>query len=310
MTEPHARSGGTSALGVLAAGLGFLLLPISDGIAKAMGLSGISPLQIGWGRWLAQIVLMLPIVLALYGVRGLRPKAPGLQIGIGLSVAAATVLVFFAVRELPMPTVTATLFVAPLIVTALSGLLLGEQVGPRRWLAVLAGFAGMLLIVKPGTAGFDLAILYPLGAAAALVGYLLFARKGAGRNPPAVTMLWMGLVGFAAMSALVWPVYTPFGAADWAMIGIMGLVLTAGHALIIWAADRAEASAMAPTPYLEMVTATAVGYFVFDEFPVLTTWAGCGLVIAAGLFVAWRESRARGTAPAGAPARDKQRDKP
>jgi drug/metabolite transporter (DMT)-like permease len=290
--SPSSETAGRSAaIGVLAAGVGFLMLPISDGIAKAMGLAGVSPLQIGWGRWLAQIVLMLPIVLAFHGGRALRPAAPGIVAGLGLCVAAATVLIFFGVRALPMPTVTACLFLAPLIVTGLSGILLGERVGPRRWAAVLAGFAGMLLIVKPGTAGFELAILYPLGAAAALVGYLLFARIGAGRNPPAVTMLWMGIVGFAAMSALVWPVYQPFTLREWGLIAIMGLVLTAGHGLIIWAADRAEASAMAPTPYLEMVTATAVGYFVFGEFPVLTTWVGCGLVIAAGLFVAWRESR-------------------
>lgn len=278
-------------LGFLAAGLGFLLLPVSDAIAKAMGIGGVHPLQIGWGRWLAQVVYMLPLALVFYGRRALVPKAPLTQIGLGLSVAGATVLVFFGLRELPMPTVTATLFVAPLIVTAVSGLVLGERVGPWRWGAVAVGFVGMLLIVKPGTARFEIGSLYAVGGAICLVLYLLIARKNAGRNPPMVTMLWMGIVGAIGMTPLAWPVYQAFTAEQWLHIAIMGAVLTLGHGLIVWAADRLEASAMAPMPYFEMVTATILGYLIFGEFPALSVWLGCGLVIGGGLFVAWREAR-------------------
>ena len=278
-------------LGFLAAGLGFLLLPVSDAIAKAMGIGGVHPLQIGWGRWLAQVVYMLPLALVFYGRRALVPKAPLTQIGLGLSVAGATVLVFFGLRELPMPTVTATLFVAPLIVTAVSGLVLGERVGPWRWGAVAVGCVGMLLIVKPGTARFEIGSLYAVGGAICLVLYLLIARKNAGRNPPMVTMLWMGIVGAIGMTPLAWPVYQAFTAEQWLHIAIMGAVLTLGHGLIVWAADRLEASAMAPMPYFEMVTATILGYLIFGEFPALSVWLGCGLVIGGGLFVAWREAR-------------------
>ncbi|WP_421882028.1 DMT family transporter [Pacificispira sp.] len=278
-------------LGFLAAGLGFLLLPVSDAIAKAMGIGGVHPLQIGWGRWLAQVVYMLPLALCFYGRKALFPKAPLTQIGLGLSVAGATVLVFFGLRELPMPTVTATLFVAPLIVTAVSGLVLGERVGPWRWGAVAVGFVGMLLIVKPGTARFEIGSLYAVGAAICLVLYLLIARKNAGRNPPMVTMLWMGIVGAIGMTPLALPVFQAFTAEQWLHIAIMGAVLTLGHGLIVWAADRLEASAMAPMPYFEMVTATVLGYVVFNEFPALSVWLGCGLVIGGGLFVAWRETR-------------------
>lgn len=278
-------------LGFLAAGLGFLLLPVSDAIAKAMGIGGVHPLQIGWGRWLAQVVYMLPLALAFHGRRALVPKAPLTQIGLGLSVAGATVLVFFGLRELPMPTVTATLFVAPLIVTAVSGLVLGERVGPWRWGAVAVGFVGMLLIVKPGTARFEIGSLYAVGGAICLVLYLLIARKNAGRNPPMVTMLWMGIVGAIGMTPLALPVFVAFTAEQWLHIAIMGAILTLGHSLIVWAADRLEASAMAPMPYFEMVTATILGYLIFGEFPALSVWLGCGLVIGGGLFVAWREAR-------------------
>jgi len=280
-----------STLGLLAAGFGFLLLPISDAIAKAMGIGGINPLQIGWGRWLAQVAIMAPLVFWFHGVRGFKPNAPILQIALGLTVAGATVMVFFGLRELPMPTVTSTLFIAPLIVVALSGVLFGERVGPWRWAAVLVGFAGMLLIVRPGSDVFLGGSIYPLGAAACLVGYIVFARMNAGKNPPMVTMFWMGVVGTIFMGILMIPVYDPFTAADWGRIAIMGAVLTLGHSLIIWAADRVEASSMAPMPYMEMVTASVLGYVIFEELPHASVWIGCGLVIAAGLFVAWRENK-------------------
>lgn len=279
------------ALGLLAAGVGFLLLPISDAIAKAMGIGGINPLQIGWGRWLAQVAIMAPLVIWFHGLRGFRPRAPMLQIGLGLTVAGATVMIFFGLRELPMPTVTSTLFVAPLIVVALSGILFGEKIGPWRWSAVIVGFGGVLLIVRPGSDVFLGGSVYPLGAAACLVGYIIFARMNAGKNPPMVTMFWMGVVGTLFMGVLMVPVYEPFTLADWGRIAIMGAVLTLGHGLIIWAADRVEASAMAPMPYMEMVTATVLGYLVFDELPGIAVWFGCVLVIGAGLFVAWRENR-------------------
>lgn len=294
-----------AALGLVAAGVGFLLLPVSDAIAKAMGIGGINPLQIGWGRWLAQVAIMAPLVLWFHGLKGLRPAAPMIQIGLGLSVAGATVLVFFGLRELPMPTVTSTLFVAPLIVTALSGVLFGEKVGPWRWAAVAVGFGGMLLIVRPGADVFLAGSIYPLGAAACLVGYILIARMNAGRNPPMVTMFWMGVVGAVFMGLLTIPVYEPFSPADWGRIAVMGAVLTVGHGLIIWAADRVEASAMAPMPYMEMVTATILGFLVFDELPGLTVWIGCALVIGAGLTVAWRE---RGRGPVDGDPQHHERD--
>jgi drug/metabolite transporter (DMT)-like permease len=293
LSDPAAQSAPSAglSLGFIAAGFGFLVLPLADAIGKQLGLEGVHALQLSWGRWLANAVLLTPVVLLLYGRRSLRPQSPGLQILRALCLVGATGFFFSAVVLMPLASVTATLFIAPLLVTALSGLLLKESVGPRRWAAVALGFAGMLLIVKPGIGEVNPGSLFALGAACCFATYMLLTRKMAGRNPPLVTAMWMGLIGLVVMSVVVVPVYEPFTLRQWGLVGIMGAILTAGHCLIIWAAERLEASAMAPMPYLEMITSTAVGLILFDEFPEATTWIGCALIVAGGLFVAWRESR-------------------
>lgn len=290
--EPSAPSTRLS-LGFLAAGIGFLVLPIADALGKYIGVEGVHPLQLAWGRWLANASILLPIVLILHGGRGLLPSTPVLQTLRALCLIAATGFFFSAIVIMPLATATATLFVAPLIVTAFSGLLLGERVGPRRWGAVVVGFLGMLLIVKPGAETIQLGSLFALGAASCFAFYLLLTRKIAGRTPALVTALWMGIVGLIVMSIAVLPFFEPFTPRQWVLIWIMGAVLTFGHCLIIWAAERLEASAMAVMPYLEMVTSTILGFLVFQEFPEASTWIGCSLIILGGLFVAWRESRAK-----------------
>jgi len=278
-------------LAFLIAGMGFLMLPLADALGKMMGAEGLSPLQIGWGRWVAHAAIMTPLVLILYGRAALRPKQFWGQVIRALLLVTATMFFFTGLLTIPLPTMTATLFVAPLLVTALSGLVLKERVGIWRWSGVVVGFLGMLLIVRPGADSFQTGSLYALATAACFAGSLLETRKIAGQNPPMVTMMWMGFIGVLVMSVVVIPVYQPFTPRQWGMIGIMGAILTLGHGLIVWAADRLEASAMAPMPYLEMVTSTIVGYYVFQDFPTLTTWIGCGMVTASGIFIAWRENR-------------------
>lgn len=270
-------------------------MPIADAMGKYIGVEGVHPLQLAWGRWLANASVLLPIVVFLHGRRAFLPHAPGMQTLRALCLVAATGFFFSAIVIMPLATATATLFVAPLIVTAFSGLLLGEQVGLRRWGAVVVGFLGMLLIVKPGVGVIQAGSLFALGAATCFAFYLLLTRKIAGQTPALVTALWMGFIGLIVMSVAVIPFFEPFTPRQWMLIWIMGAILTLGHCLIIWAAERLEASAMAVMPYLEMVTSTILGFLVFNEFPETLTWVGCSLIVMGGLFVAWRESKRAGT---------------
>jgi drug/metabolite transporter (DMT)-like permease len=204
-------------------------------------------------------------------------------------LVGATVCYFFALRFIPLADAAAIIFVAPLMVTALSGLMLGEQVGVRRWAAVLAGFAGMLLIVRPGLGTTHWGAGFALAAAVGFSFYFLLTRKVSGRTPPLVTLWFMGVVGTLVMSPLAVPVWQAPDLDGWFLMAGIGGVMALGHLFIITAMDFVEASAIAPLIYLEMVTATALGYFWFGDFPDALTWAGCAVVICAGLFVAYRE---------------------
>lgn len=280
-----------TAVVLLVAAMGFLMLPVGDSFGKILGEGGMAPVQVAWGRWAAQTIVLTPIVLMLYRREALRPKRLPLLIVRAVLIGAATICYFTAIREIPLADAAGVLFVAPLLVTALSALVLKEKVGIRRWTAVLIGFSGMLLIVKPGTGAMQWGALWALGAASLFALFLVLTRHMAGLNRPLVTLWWAGVVGTVLMGGLVVPVWVMPGPMEMAMLLAMGLIMALGHLLILWAADRAEASAMAPMPYLEMVMATALGYLVFGDFPDALTWAGCGIVVAAGLFVALREGR-------------------
>ncbi len=286
-----------AALVLLVAACGFLMLPLGDTLGKILGEGGMAPVQVAWGRWAAQTIVLTPIVLLLHRRAALRPKGPRLLLLRAVLIGLATIFYFTAIRDIPLADAAGVLFVAPLLVTALSALFLREHVGIRRWAAVLIGFAGMLLIVKPGTSAMQWGALWALGAAALFASFLVLTRHMAGMNKPLVTLWWAGVVGTVLMAALVVPVWRmPTGVEALMLLG-MGMVMALGHLLILWAADRAEASAMAPMPYMEMVMATAMGYVVFGDFPDAYTWAGCAIVIGAGLFVVLRERKVGAVPP-------------
>lgn len=287
------RSG--AGLAVLVAGIGFLILPVGDAMGKYLVVQGVSPMQISWGRWVAHVLALTPIVALVAGRTMWRwPVQPGLQMLRAVCLFATTILFFTGLVRVPLADATAVLFVAPLIVTALSFLLLRESVGLWRLGAVVVGFLGMLLIVKPGLKVIDGAMLAVLGAAAGFAVYLVLTRKIAGHNSSLVAIWWMGVFGTLVMSLAVIPFWQPLTLQQWGILGAIGVVMAFGHLLVIWAAERAEASAIAPTPYLEIVTSTMLGYWIFDTLPDALSWVGIVIVIAAGLIVAWRE-RARET---------------
>ena len=278
-------------IGFLLAGAGVLMLPFGDAIAKYLAGTGLHPVQIAWGRWAAHFILLTPIVLIMHGRNNLWPRSAGIQVLRSVLMCAATVAYFSALKLIALADAAAVLFVAPLIMTALSGVVLGERVGPWRWLAVVIGFIGVLFIVRPGSGIATWGSLLALAAALCFSVYFLLTRKVAHHNPPLITLWFMGLVGTFIMLPLVPPVWQDPGIEGWLWITMIGAVMALGHLLIIKALQFVEASAIAPMPYLELITATALGFVWFGEFPGISTWIGCAIVIGAGLFIAYREKR-------------------
>ncbi len=268
-----------------------LVLPIMDGIAKA--LSARYPLaQVVWARYMFHLLAMLPLVLMRFGYRSLWPKRVGVQLFRGMLLLLTTLLFFGAISRMPLATALALLFVSPLIVTLLGSVVVGERVGAWRWVAVLTGFGGVLVILRPGGAVFDVAALLALGAGTMHGLYLLTTRRLAGSAPPLVTLGYTAVVGVVVMSVVVAFVWVPPTLLDLALMAAVGVLAAIGHFLVIKAFDYAPATFLAPLGYAEIIGATLVGFIGFGDFPELWTWVGIGVIVASGLLISLKEGGA------------------
>ncbi|MEL6451213.1 MAG: DMT family transporter [Pseudomonadota bacterium] len=177
----------------------------------------------------------------------------------------------------------------PLLVAALSGPILGERVGWRRWLAIGVGFAGVLVILKPGLGVFNPAAIIPLIAAVMFATYGLLTRYVARDDRTETSFFWTGTVGAVALTCVgVW-FWEPMSQADWLWMGALCLTGASGHWLLIRCYEVAEASAVQPFAYFQMVFAAAVGITVFGEGLEVNVLIGALIVVGAGLFTLWRE---------------------
>ena len=265
-----------------------LLVPTLDGLAKHLS-ADYGTLQLVWARYFFHAAALLPFVLWRYGRRALAPQRPVLQILRGGLLLASTVLFFAAIARMPLADAVALVFVYPMAVTLLSALVLGEAVGPRRWSAVVVGFIGALIVIRPGLGVIGQGGLLALGAGGAYALYVLTTRQLAGSAPPLVTLTFTALLGCLVTTLAVPFAWRTPDALDLALMVAMGLIAAAVHFLIIRALEHASASLLAPYGYSEIVMATAIGFFVFGDFPDAWTWLGIAVIVASGLYISLRE---------------------
>jgi len=263
------------------------LQPVNQAVAKHLA-AELPVIEIVWGRLLFHCLIAVPFVIASHGVGGLRPANPGIQIFRGGLLSVATIFLFGALAQIPMADAIALAFVAPLVVTALSPLLLGEYVGPRRWVAVAVGFAGALIVIRPGAGAMEWAALLALGSGVIYGFYLIVTRRIAGTAPPAVTLVYTALVGVVVTSAMLPFLWVSPTSAAWAWMALAGAASALAHFCLIRAYHYAEASLIAPLTYGEIVMATLLGYIVFGDFPDTVTWLGVGVIAMTGLYVSMR----------------------
>lgn len=177
----------------------------------------------------------------------------------------------------------------PLMVAALSGPVLGEKVGWRRWTAIILGFIGILVMLRPGLSVFSVWSMLPLAAALAFALYALLTRYAARRDSAQVSFFWTGVVGAVGMTFFGLPVWTSMAAADWGWMVLLCCTACTGHYCLIRAYDLAEASAIQPFAYLQLVFIALLGIFLFHETLRISVVFGALIVIAAGLFTLWRQ---------------------
>lgn len=265
------------------------VLPFLDAIAKYLGQQGVPVMQIVWARLFFGAFLTMPFALRLAGPRGLVPNMPVTHAVRASFMIAATAFFFAALHYQSIADTLAIFFVQPLIVTLLSPFVLGEKVGIRRWAAVVVGFIGTLIIIRPGFQELTPGVPLALASGTSLAIYLLLTRRISGSAPAMVTTFYTSLCGAIIMSVIVlfvWQTPTP---EQWGFFILLSAIANGGHYLIIRAYDHAEASLLAPLAYSEMIMATFAGWYFFGDFPDVWTFVGVAILIASAIYISWRE---------------------
>ena len=280
--------------------MAMMLLPAMDIVAKLLSVNMASG-QAAWSRFAFQALYLLPLVAT--GAHGLRmPSQWHLHALRGLFIATATLLFFTAITHMPVADAIAIFFVEPLLLTLMSPFFLGEKIGWRRVSASLFGFIGALIIIQPGQSAFDWRAVLPLGAALCFAFYLVLTRKLAQRTDPVTVQFCTGVAGCIALSLALGlgtfldieflTISTPTP-SQWGLMALLGAIGCVGHLLVVQAFRYHDASLLAPLQYLEIVSAVLLGWLVFSDFPSETTWLGIAIIIGAGIYVYWREQRAK-----------------
>ncbi|MEM9425228.1 MAG: DMT family transporter [Pseudomonadota bacterium] len=273
--------------GLLLMALGMFLFSAVDTTAKFLT-DSLHPFQIVWIRQLG----LLAAALFLVGVHGrqiLRTSHPWLQVFRGAVAACSATLFIFGVGYVALADAVAVSFVAPFMVTVLGALILSEPVGLRRWVAVTLGFAGALIVIRPG-----LGIVHPAAGLIVLAAFFFALRQIISRalsdsDRTATTIVYTAGVSIAVLTVpmlFVWK--TPIG-SEWLLLLLVAVLAAVAEICVIKALELAMAVVVAPVQYTLIVWGTFYGFVVFGQFPDIWTWVGTAIIVATGLYTLRRE---------------------
>lgn len=265
-----------------------VFLGTSDVTAKYLSAT-LPSIEITWIRFLTFAAIMLPAMLPGLPLYALRTGRPGLQVMRGVALLGSSLLFISGLRFLPIAEASATGFVSPLFVTALSIIFLGERVGVRRWLATAVGLIGVLIILRPGTSAFHLAAFFPIASALAWASTLIMTRMMSGREHAITTMTYSSITGVCILTALVPFVWVTPSWHDIALGIFIGVASTAGQWIVVLAFRYADASVLAPFSYTQLLWVSILGFVVFGEVPDVFTVTGAAFIVSSGLYIAHRE---------------------
>ena len=294
----HAHIPSTAVLLIVLASACFTVIDVS---VKHLSERYPVPLLV-WARWSVQALLMLALLAPKLRWKLVRTERLVLQLTRGIVLIASSVCFFFGLKYLPLAEATALNYTSPILVTLMAGWFLGERLTRPRWVFVVAGLVGILLIVRPGSNVLTPAALFALGAALLYATFQILTRELAGEDLM-VLLMYPALVGAVVLSVPIpflndsaW--YPIRDVVLFIAMGIMGFL---GHLLFIRAFQLASASALAPFTYMQLVWSTLAGWLVFGSLP--DGWAFCGIVVIAssGVVLTWYE-RWRASLPQSAPA--------
>ena len=263
-----------------------------DGIAKMLSGLGLPILFVIWGRYVVpSVVTFIVCAATTRSLNFVWARRPGLQFIRAASIFGATSTLYISLTKMPLGEAASIQFLAPVLVTAISGVFLGEHVGARRWTAVVVAFFGVVIISRPGSGVFGVWALLPLMTAVLMAIYMILTRTIRDKDDPETTTFYTTAVGAVALTLTLPWTYTPMPPAQWGLMFLMGSLGAFGHFLWVMAFRRAEASALAPFTYSQVVAAIILGYLMFGDAPSVWTLVGATMIIGSGVYVWYRESR-------------------
>ena len=265
------------------------MLPIMDGIAKYLS-SSLPVLQITWARYFFTVVIILPTMVLFFKKNLKLSEKPKLQIIRGVLLFFANILFFYSISQISLSKALTLAFIAPLIVTIFSPIFLNEKVGFNRWVAVMIGFFGCLIVIRPGLIDFNLATFAALGTGFMYGFYLIVTRKLSNVDNPLLTLLFTGIVG-AFLGSFAIPFYWVIPSSDqWFFLFLIGFFASIGHLLLILSLKLADASKLAPFGYFEILPNVIIGFYFFNNLPDIFHLAGLVLIIGSGVYIFKKES--------------------
>ncbi len=270
--------------------VGLSILPLMDASAKQLAALGFAPILIAWSRFAVSAVLLSPLMLKRARRAALRDSLR-VQVMRAVMLTGATFLFYAALETMPLADALAVYFIYPLLMTLMAPLVLGETVGWQRYLAVIVGFSGCLIVIRPGFGEVPVGVYFALSGGLCYALFSLLTRKLSNAGDPWTTVFAQSVIGAALLSVFA-PVYwqTPDTTAL-LLVLLLNAAAISAHGLIVLAYKHAPASFLAPLGYTEIIAATIIGLLWFGDFPDAITWLGIAVIIVSGVYITAREPR-------------------
>ena len=289
----HADSASNRLVGIGLISVTYLLFTLLDGSAKWL-VQSVPVLVVVWLRFLTHTLIASALLFPMRGLALVRTRHLRWHLARGLMFCAMTGMNFWALQTLQLTVTASIFFMVPILVALLSAPLLGEKLDAKRWAAILVGFAGVLVIVRPGSEAFHPAMLLSLANAVLYAFFNMMTRKLAAYDPPETIQFLPAVVATVVLAPFALAAWeSPHGWFEWLLLCLMGVFGGTGHYLLAMAHRYAPASTLAPFLYQQILYMAIFGYLVFGSVPDTAVWIGAAIVIASGLYLFSRERRAR-----------------
>ena len=272
----------------------WMIVPIMDAFAKYLS-NSMNVFQIAWARYFFSAFFTLSLMILFYRKTIVWSKNPKLQLIRGFVLAFSTLCFFYSISIISLPKALTLAFVAPITCTAFSPIFLNEKVGIRRWSAVLVGFLGALIVIRPGFIEVNLATIAAVTCGVCYGFYFIITRKLSTSDNSLLTLLFTSVVGLLIMSVFALFVWVKPSFNEWIIMALIGLIASIAHLFIIISLKYADASKLAPLGYTEIITNIIISYYFFNELADNWTYLGLFIIVLSGLYIFKREYHFKNT---------------